>query len=105
MVFMFPKMAEWAAAMQHLTVSDLVIIFTAVGGFLGFIVTVVTLAVKLQKFIADQFSNHRKLMYGLFSQRDRAIRRLEFWAVQQGSGFQPGADPLEFGSGNGHDEN
>lgn len=88
MVFMLPKVAEWAAAMQHLTV-----------------VTLVTLAVKLQKFIADQFSNHRKLMYGLFSQRDRAIRRLEFWAVQQGSGFQPGADPLEFGAGNGHDEN
>lgn len=88
--------------MQHLTVSDMVLIFTALGGLISFIVTVVVLALKLQKFIADQFTYHRKLVYGMFSQRDRAIRRLEFWAVAQGGGFQPGAEPLEFGNGNGN---
>lgn len=87
--------------METLKVTDLVIIFTAIGGTLTFIATVVVLALKTQKFIADEFTNHRKLMYGLFSQRDRAIRRLEFWAVKQGTGFQPGADPLEFGSNGG----
>lgn len=87
--------------MQHLTVSDMVVIFTAIGGLISFIVTVVVLALKLQKFISDEFTKHRTLMYGMFSQRDRAIRRLEFWAIKQGSGFQPGADPFEFGKSNG----
>lgn len=88
--------------MQRLTASDLVMIYTALGGLVAFIITIVVLALKLQRFISDEFTKHRKLVYGMFAQRDRAIRRLEFWAVKQGGGFQPGADPLEFGGGNGN---
>ncbi len=79
----------------------MVVVFTAAGGLITFIATVVVLALKLQKFISDEFKKHRTLMYGMFAQRDRAIRRLEFWAVKQGDGFQPGVDPFELGETNG----
>lgn len=88
--------------MQRFTASDMILIFSAAGGLFIFIGTVVGLALKLQKFITDEFRNHRKIMHGMFSQRDRAIRRLEFWAVQQRNGFQPGVDPLDFGGNNGN---
>lgn len=87
--------------MGHLSSSDLVTIFTMLGGALAFVGTVVGAALKLQRFIANEFTQHRKLMYRQLAQRDHAIRRLEYWAIRQDTGYQPGVDPIEF-TKNGH---
>lgn len=46
-------------------------------------------------FIAKQFTQMRKFVYAEMAKRDRAIRRLEFWAVRTDRGYQPGIDPDE----------
>lgn len=87
---------------QPLLVSDLVVIWTAAASVATLVATAVLLALKLQNFINgkftavnEKFEQHRKLMYAMFGQRDRAIRRLEFWAVKQRSDppYQPTIDP------------
>lgn len=55
------------------------------------------LALKIQHHITTEFKEHRKLMYDQFKIRDKAIQRLEFWAVRQlgKNRFQPGVEPVE----------
>lgn len=66
--------------------------------------TIVVAALKIQRAIIDEFAAHRKFVYLAFKQRDKAIRRLEFWAVRRDTAaraeYQPGVDPLNFGDDN-----
>lgn len=71
---------------------EYLIIFGGLGALILFIGTVVMMALKIKAAIDNGFRDNRKLMYQMFKQRDRAIRRLEFWAVREWRGFQPGVD-------------
>lgn len=76
---------------------QVVIMFGLLASSIVFIAGCVGLALKIQSHITNEFKNHRKLMYAMFVQRDKAIRSLQFWAIQQRSdpAYQPGVDPLE----------
>lgn len=75
-------------------------------GMFGVVVTIVVSALKIQNHISSKFEQHRKLMYRMFSRRDRAIRRLEFQVFRMDAGFQPGVDPIQLAMhpDNGADE-
>lgn len=89
-------MLQELLSVGHLSTSDFVTIFTVMGGVFAFVSTVVVSALKLQRFITSEFEQHRKQMYRQLEQRDRAIRRIEYWAIKQNTGYQPGVDPIEF---------
>jgi hypothetical protein len=73
----------------------LVYIYSSLAGAIVFIGGAVLVALRLQKFISNEFRMHRRLMYNLLKPRDRAIRRLEYHLIRR-DGFQPGVDPIEF---------
>lgn len=86
----------------------LVFITCAIVGAGSVIGTIVITALKIQKWLTEEFSAHRKFVYQAFTQRDKAIRRLEFWAVRRDTGdrspYQPGVDPIAFGDDGGNGE-
>lgn len=82
----------------------LVFVACAIVGAGSVIGTMIITALKIQKWITDEFGKHRKFVYQALDKRDRAIRRIEFHLVSQRGGFQPGVDPIEFGDGSGNGE-
>lgn len=78
--------------------TDYILIFSSLGGAVLFVAAVVMLALRAKTYLDKQFSEHRRFIYSQLNLRDRAIMRLEYWAILQGRGtdhpFQPGLDPL-----------
>lgn len=81
--------------------TDLIFVYTSLGGMVIFIITIVTLALKAKTYIDQKFSDLKKLMFDNFEPRDKAIRRIEFHLVRTSSfqpangPYQPAADPPE----------
>lgn len=65
-----------------------------VGGIIG-------VFIRGTRFFIGLFTEQKTFIIKELSKRDRAIRRLEFWAFRQDTGFQPGVDPIEFDNGGG----
>lgn len=78
-----------------LSTSDFVLIFTALGGLVAFIAVAMVFSWRAKTYLDEKFSEHRRFVYTQLQVRDRAILRLEFWAVAQKNGYQPGAEPRD----------
>lgn len=77
-----------------LIAGGVVSLLTVVGGF-----------VRMTWWLSVQFSEQRKVMYRLHAENNRRVTRLEYWAVMQRNGFQPGTDLVSMGlNGNKHSE-
>lgn len=63
--------------------------------------TVVGVAVRMTWWLSRQFSELRKVTYSLDAKHDRRILRLEYWAVKQKNGFQPGLEVPGSANGSG----
>lgn len=92
-----------------MTKNDIIIfIACAMVGSGSVIGTIVVAALKIQRAIIKEFEAHRRFVYMAFRQRDRAIRRLELWAIRRDTDerypYQPGVDPLDFGDNNENGE-
>lgn len=78
-----------------ISTSDFVFIYTSLGGAFIFVGTVILLALRTKAYLDKQFRDHRRFIYEQFKRRDRAIMRLEYWAIKGGgTPYQPGVDPL-----------
>lgn len=68
---------------------------TLIGTLLAILVSVVTLlggVVRLTWLVSERLKKINETLAEELKERDKRILRLEFWAVLQRNGFQPGMD-------------
>lgn len=74
---------------------DLVQLYGGLGAMLIFIAGIVIGTLRAKTYFDNKFSEMRRFVRDKTERQDAAIRRLEYGAVLNWIGFQPGVDPPE----------
>lgn len=72
---------------------DFIQLYGTLGAMMVFMASVIVGTWKAKTYFDEKFSEMRRLVYDQLRIRDAAIRRLEYGAVKNWIGFQPGIDP------------